>query len=166
MKNLIHQQEASGSKRSIRTTSLSLCPQAENFGPGGYPTVTLANAREAREVAKKRLAAGFDPSETKKQAKRVAKLSTENALEPVAREYVKKQGNPWSEQHGQNYLRRLEVDIFPDLGERPIAEIDAPELLDTLRKIEARGAFDLAHRLLQRCSPDLSIRHRDRSMLA
>lgn len=128
--------------------------------------MTLANAREAREVAKKRLAAGFDPSETKKQAKRVAKLSTENALEPVAREYVKKQGNPWSEQHGQNYLRRLEVDIFPDLGERPIAEIDAPELLDTLRKIEARGAFDLAHRLLQRCSPDLSIRHRDRSMLA
>ena len=93
---------------------------------GVYPTVTLANAREAREVAKKRLAAGFDPSETKKQAKRVAKLSTKNALEPVAREYVKKQGNRWSEQHGQNYLRRLEVDIFPDLGERQIAEIDAP----------------------------------------
>ena len=119
---------------------------------GVYPTISLAQARQAREEAKKHLAAGRDPSEAKKQAKRVAKLSTENSFSAVAREFVKKQGNRWTQRHSDNYLRRLEVDIFPTLGKRPIASIDAPELLETLRKIEFRGAFDLAHRLLQRCS--------------
>ncbi|MGF1620971.1 MAG: tyrosine-type recombinase/integrase [Rhodomicrobiaceae bacterium] len=119
---------------------------------GVYPTVTLAEARDARETAKKLLVAGVDPGEMKKRARRAAQLSAENTFEPIAREFVKKQGNRWSERHSQNYLRRLEVDIFPALGKRPIADIDAPELLDVLRKIEARGAFDLAHRLLQRCS--------------
>jgi integrase len=119
---------------------------------GVYPTVTLAEARRTRDEAKKQLAAGIDPGETKKRAKRAAKLSAENTFEPIAREFVSKQGNRWSVKHAQNYLRRLEIDIFPALGKRPIADIDAPELLDVLRNIEARGAFDLAHRLLQRSS--------------
>ncbi|HKJ61473.1 MAG TPA: integrase arm-type DNA-binding domain-containing protein, partial [Hyphomicrobiales bacterium] len=119
---------------------------------GVYDTVTLAKTRQTREEAKKLLADGVDPAEAKKRVKRAAKLSAENAFEPIAREFIKKQGNRWSERHQQNYLRRLEIDIFPHIGGRPMADIDAPELLDMLRRIEARGAFDLAHRLLQRCS--------------
>ena len=119
---------------------------------GVYPTVTLSSARGARQIAKQQLSSGTDPGDAKKRAKRAAKLSSENAFEPTAREFIQKQGNRWSERHQKNYLRRLEIDIFPGIGKRPIADIDAPELLDVLRKIENRGAFDLAHRLLQRSS--------------
>jgi integrase len=119
---------------------------------GVYPATSLAQARQAREEAKKQLAAGQDPGEAKKHAKRAAKLSSENSFSSVAREFVGKQGNRWTQRHSENYLRRLEVDIFPALGKRPITNIEAPELLDALRKTEARGAFDLTHRLLQRCS--------------
>ncbi len=118
---------------------------------GVYPEVSLKEARRKRDEARKRLADGQDPSETRKAEKRARLLAAENSFEAVAREWYGKQVHTWVKTHARDVLRRLEGNIFPPLGHRPIAEIDAPELLATIRKIEARGAYDLAHRVLAVC---------------
>lgn len=118
---------------------------------GSYPDVTLAEARDRRDQARKLLAEGTDPSETRKAEKRARLLAAENSFEAVAREWQAKQVHTWTPKHADDVLRRLEANIFPALGYRPIAEIDAPELLAAVRKIEARGAYDLAHRVLAVC---------------
>ncbi len=115
---------------------------------GVYPLVTLAEARDGRDEAKKLLSKGIDPSFAKKDSKRKAKLNAANTFEAIAREWHERQKNRWGEGHAQNVMRRLEVDVFPHIGNRPIADIDAPELLqDVLRKIEKRGALDVAGRI-------------------
>jgi integrase len=116
---------------------------------GVYPEVSLAQARERRDSARKLLAQNIDPSHARKQDKRAAKVRAENSFEAIAREWVTKQR--WTARHTRKVLCSLEADIFPDLGGRPISEITAPELLDTLRKIERRGAHDTALRVTQRC---------------
>jgi integrase len=119
---------------------------------GVYPIVTLAEARERRDLAKKMLANGQDPSEAKKQEKRQAIRKANNTFESVGREWHANQLGKWTERHGMNVMRRLEMDIFPYIGSRPIADIDPPELLDSvLRKIEKRGSLDVAARVKQIC---------------
>lgn len=118
---------------------------------GVYPEVSLTAARKQRDEARALLAAGMDPGETRKTEKRARLLAAENSFEAVAREWYGKQVHTWVNTHAKDVLRRLEVNIFPALGHRPIIEIDAPELLDAVRKIEARGAHDLAHRVLAVC---------------
>lgn len=116
---------------------------------GVYGDVPLKEARERRERARDLLKAGKDPSEERKAAKAVKRSATD--FEPVARDYAERQRNRWTAKHHANFLRRLELDIFPHLGQRPISEIEAPELLKVLRKVEDRGVYDLAHRLAQMC---------------
>lgn len=70
-------------------------------------------------------------------------------LAHVAREWYDKQAHTWVAKHADSVKHRLEIDLFPKLGKYPIDQIDAPELLDTIGVIEKRGAFDLAHRVLQ-----------------
>lgn len=118
---------------------------------GVYPEVSLAEARERRDAARKLLASGIDPSQAKKDERRRRVLAAENSFESVAREWHENQTAAWTKRHAQNVLTRLEADIFPQIGPRPIAEIGAPELLDALRKIEKRGALDVASRLRQSC---------------
>lgn len=118
---------------------------------GAYPEVSLAQARERRDDARKLLAEGVDPGETRKAEKRARLLAAENSFEAVAREWHAKQEHTWAKKHAEDVLRRLEANIFPSIGPRPIGEIEAPELLATVRKIEARGAYDLAHRVLAVC---------------
>ena len=118
---------------------------------GVYPNVSVTNACHARDEAKKLIKAGQDPSNVKKQGKRQAITNAENTFEVVAREWHEKQLNRWSEDHADNILRRLEVDIFSQIGSRPIANIDAPELLQVLRIVENRGSLDIAGRLKQIC---------------
>lgn len=118
---------------------------------GGYPDVSLAEARERRDHARKMLAEGIDPSMARKKEKIARKLASANSLEAVAREWYAKRAHTWVKTHAQDVLRRLENNIFPDIGSRPIGELEAPELLETVRKIEARGAHDLAHRVLAVC---------------
>lgn len=118
---------------------------------GVYPEVGLKEARRKRDEARKRLTDGQDPGEARKAEKRARLLAAENSLEAVAREWYGKQAHTWVKTHAKDVLRRLEGNIFPALGHRPIGEIDAPELLATVRKIESRGAFDLAHRVLAVC---------------
>jgi len=118
---------------------------------GVYPLVTLAAARDNREGAKKLLAAGTDPMTAKKDGIRKAVRNASNTFEVVAREWHGNQLGGWSKDYADNILRRLEVDVFSHIGQRPIADIDAPELLEVLRKIEKRGALDLAKRIKQAC---------------
>jgi integrase len=118
---------------------------------GVYPDVSLLEAREARSAARKQLAADIDPSLTKKVAKRQAILNSENTFEAVAREWHSNQLERWRQKHGQNVLHFLECDIFPFIGGRPIADIEPPELLEALRKIEKRGSIYMAGRVKQIC---------------
>jgi len=118
---------------------------------GVYPEVSLRQARTRRDAERQRLAAGLDPSAERRADKLRAKLAAENSFEAVAREWYGKQVHTWVAHHAADVLRRLEHNIFPTLGARPIAQIEAPELLAAVRRIEERGAYDLAHRVLQVC---------------
>ncbi|MBK7591490.1 MAG: tyrosine-type recombinase/integrase [Betaproteobacteria bacterium] len=116
---------------------------------GVYPDVSLADARGRREAARKLLAAKIDPGEQRKEDRRVAAALEASSFEHVAREWYAKQAHIWVPGHARDVLRRLEGNLFPEIGLAPIGEIAAPTLLAAVRKIEARGAHDLAHRVLQ-----------------
>ena len=118
---------------------------------GVYPERSLAEARVKRNDARKLVHDGVDPGVVRKQEKRDRQLRNENTFEVVAQEWHRNQGAKWTQRHADYVLRRLSADVFPALGSRPIAAIDAPELLDVLRKIEACGAVDIAHRAHQTC---------------
>jgi len=115
---------------------------------GTFPAVTIRQAREARDAARKLLNAGSDPSAQRKGEKRRKAHAAANSFESVGREWYDRHSRVWTGDHASDVLRRLERDLFPDLGELPIAQINAPALLAALRKVEARGAHDLAHRML------------------
>lgn len=115
---------------------------------GIYPIVSLQEAREKRDAAKKLLDAGQDPSLIKKERKRQTLERHKNTFEVVAREWHENQQAKWSQNHALNVMRRLDIDVFPYIGKRPIAEITPPELLDVLR-IEKRGALDVTTRVKQ-----------------
>lgn len=118
---------------------------------GVYPDVGLKEAREKHTEARKLLAAGVDPSANKKAMKAAQGNRAANSLEVVAREWFASRAPSWKENHSSKIIRRLEVDIFPWLGARPITEISAPDLLTVLRRIESRGALETAHRALACC---------------
>lgn len=119
---------------------------------GVYPQVSLLEAREGRDAAKKLLAKGQDPSFAKKDEKRQAVRRSKNTFEAAARDWHDKQKGKWSEKHAGNVMRKMEMDIFPYIGSRPIADIDPPELLENvLRKVEKRNALDTAARIKQIC---------------
>jgi len=119
-----------------------------SFSLGEYPAVTLAEAREKRNAVRKQVAAGIDLGATRKVAK--ARESGEGSFESVAREWRKRFLPRWSEGHAATILTRLERDIFPYFGPRPIGEITPPEMAAVLRRIEARSV-ETAHRLRNTC---------------
>lgn len=118
---------------------------------GAYPEVSLAEARKRRDTARELIARKIDPSAERKAEKRARTLRAANTFEAVAREFAGKQGNRWSADYTEYVLRRLALNAFADIGGRPIANIEPPELLDLVRKIEARGTFETAHRIVQLC---------------
>jgi integrase len=118
---------------------------------GVYPDVSLKAARDKRDEARAVLASGADPSCKRREEKRAAKLMQANTFETVASEFLDKQRMRWTGKHIKGMTNRLQANVFPYIGERPIGEIEAPELLAVLREIEDRGAYDLAHRMRQIC---------------
>ena len=120
---------------------------------GAYPSVTLAEARQRREDAKKLLANGIDPGAMKKTLKSTGKELAANTFEVIARPWHLKfsTAGKWSPTHAADIMHRLEKDIFPPLGSRPISEIKPKELLTVLERIVSRGALDSAHRLRHHC---------------
>lgn len=119
---------------------------------GVYPRVTLADARDRREEAKKMIDAGKDPSTEKKIAKIELQTSYDNSFESVAREWHKQNAHTWKPKHADNVLKRLERNVFKYIGSRPIKEVTPPELLNAVQSLEKEGKRDLAHRMLQHCS--------------
>lgn len=119
---------------------------------GTYPDTSLADARDRRDAARKLLAAGIDFGEHRKAEKAAGETSAANSFEVIAREWFAKQKAKWADSHADKIIRRLERDIFPWMGKRPISEITVKELLKHLERIEQRGAIETAHRALQTCS--------------
>ena len=119
---------------------------------GVYPDVSLAAARAAHQAAREILATGRDPSEVKKVDRITRHLAAADSFEVVAREWFGQFLTEKSKSYRDRTLRILEKDLFPHLGSRPISTISAPELLAVLRRIESRGAIDIAHRAKQTSS--------------
>jgi integrase len=117
---------------------------------GTYPEVSLAQARARRDEARKQVADGIDPSQARKALK-AAKVQNESTFEVVAREWHSKFTLTWTPGHAITIKSRLEYNVFPWIGGRPINEIKAPELLMVLRRIESRGALETAHRVRTIC---------------
>lgn len=134
---------------------------------GTYPDVPLAGhtqkdpvtgkpqkfkgARDLRDEARELLAQGIDPGENRKAIKAAKVDRAANSFEVVTREWFAKFEPNWAASHSSKIIRRFERDIFPWLGGRPIADIKAPELLEVLRRVEARGTLETAHRGLTTC---------------
>ena len=118
---------------------------------GVYPDVSLKLAREKREDARKLLENGVDPSQHKQESRRQAQLNAANTFEAIAREWHDNNKHVYSQRHAQTILYRLDKDIFPAIGNYPIQDITPPVLLESIRKIEARGAHDYARRCMQVC---------------
>lgn len=118
---------------------------------GTYPQISLKDAREKRDQARKQLAVNLDPSDAKKEHRRQTLVKMDNSFESIAREWLEQRRLDWTPRYANRVLRALENDLFKSLGYRPITEIRAPELLALLREIEKREVIDGAHRALQYC---------------
>lgn len=121
---------------------------------GQYPLVSLAQARTARDDAKRLLLQNppIDPMAHKEDHKRQAIRKVENTFKAVALEWLALNKDRWSDNYAYKIEKGLELNVFPHIGERPIAEITPPELLkDCLKKIEKRGSLDIAARTRQIC---------------
>ncbi|MBV8270944.1 MAG: integrase arm-type DNA-binding domain-containing protein [Cupriavidus sp.] len=114
---------------------------------GVYPDVSLAAARKKRDEAREKLADGIDPGEAKKADQRAAKLAANNSFEAVARDWLDERKSTVEEAQHIKTLARLVNDVFPWIGKRPITQIDAPEILAVLKRIDSRGARFSAHRV-------------------
>jgi integrase len=119
---------------------------------GAYPDVSLAQARDGVEKARKVLAVGDDPMAIRKANKVATKTAAENSFETVARMWWAHWKPARSDQHAGQVMRRFEANVFPHIGARPVADVQAPELVAMLKAIEARGVNDLAKRALQTSS--------------
>jgi integrase len=111
---------------------------------GKWPDVTLAHARKRRDRARRRLANGLDP--------RAITKATVNSFESVALAWYEAAKHAWTPRYAKLVLGRLEADIFPELGREDIANIEPPRLLEVIRKIESRGAIEMAKRVKNHCS--------------
>lgn len=118
---------------------------------GNYPAISLLDARKRRDDARRLLVNNVDPGAIRK-AQKQAKIENTETFEIIAREWHDKFKSKWTEGHALKYMRRLELDLFPWIGMRPIKDITAPELLAVLRRTESRGAVDAAHRLRGLCN--------------
>ena len=124
---------------------------------GIWPEVSLREAREKRDKAKLEIQSGINPIEQrrteendKKSQQELIENRLKNTFHAVANEWLSKHALSWSEDHIRRVSRALENHIYPYLRDQALEEIDAPELLDVLRKLESQGKHEAAHRARQR----------------
>ena len=113
---------------------------------GAYPEISLADARQRRDEARKQLAHGIDPGAVRKAQKQAETAETET-FEVITREWHTKFTPTWTPGYAEKLLSALDRDVFPWIGVHPIKELKAPELLAVLRRIESRGTLETAHRM-------------------
>lgn len=118
---------------------------------GQYPDLSLAEARDERDAARKLNAKGIDPNEHKKEKRKIAAQNDSNTFEHIAREWHEWKGASKSAYYAKQIIQRLEKDVFPKIGHRPISSISAADLLKIVRAIEDRGALEMTHRAMQIC---------------
>ena len=123
----------------------------KNLSLGTYPEISIKEARERCMSARTDVAKGIDPATVRKVVKGGIGSDNENSFEFVAKEWIVRKGKLWAPTHTSKIIRRLELDLYPILGARHIADIKAFELLKAIQLIEERGAIDTAHRALQNC---------------
>ncbi len=116
---------------------------------GVYPHVSLKDARERRDDARKLMAGGTDPGEHRKVQKLARVELAANSFETVAHEWIEKKLGDKAASHRDKVVRRLERDVFPYIGKRPVVTIKGPDILAIARRVEARGIVETAHRVLQ-----------------
>jgi integrase len=116
---------------------------------GPYPSISLLEARTKREQAKILLRNGTDPAREKQEAKRLAHYRQAQTFQLVAEEWFAQNLPTWSKNYADNIRNRLRADVYPALGSAPVGTLTVQEVLACLRKVEARGCHDLAHRILQ-----------------
>ena len=118
---------------------------------GLYPHVSLVDARESRDKAKKLLADGFDPNEVKKAKLLQDKEETANTFESVALEWHEKRKRNWAKKTADKTMSMLKRLIFPFIGSTAMTKLKPAELRSAIQKIESRGNIETAHRALQVC---------------
>lgn len=117
------------------------------FGP--YPLISLAEARAKRDEARKMVVNGFDPAALKKESQQEEQRKAQMTFARVAREWHELYKDRWSVGHAATIMHRMETDIFPHIGDHPVHAISPSLLLSVVRKIEARGAHEMARRATQ-----------------
>ncbi|CDL87440.1 Integrase [Xenorhabdus cabanillasii JM26] len=118
---------------------------------GTYPEVSLAEARKRTIECRSMIADGINPSENRKQKKRESIIMSENTFEKITREWYEKRKDRWSAGYRADMMSAFENDVFPYIGNRPIADIKPLELLDVLSRMEKRGATEKLKKVRQRC---------------
>ncbi|HBC6430464.1 tyrosine-type recombinase/integrase [Citrobacter sp. C348] len=118
---------------------------------GVYPDVSLADARAKRDEARKGIAGGIDPLEAKKEQKVEREAQVKNTFQEIALEWHSMKVKKWSAGYASDILEAFNKDVFPFIGQRPIADIKPLELLNVLKKMEDRGATEKAKKVRQRC---------------
>ena len=130
---------------------------------GTYPATTLSLARKKAEEARQQVRSGIDPSDARKAAKKVIErrrnadrlvaegLPPVDSFEAIAREWYEKNARNWAASHADKIIGRLERDVFPWIGKKPVASIRPADLLELLRRVESRGALETTHRIQQNC---------------
>lgn len=116
---------------------------------GTYPELSLADARERHAKARKQLANGIDPMGERKAEKTAVFVTTEHTFKKIAEQWLEHWRGNKSARHAETTRNRLKANVYPALGERPIAQIEPMELVKLAKDIEARGASDMAKRILQ-----------------
>jgi len=118
---------------------------------GVYPTVSLTDARQKRDEAKKLVVVGINPSDVRKREKQGRQTAIGNTFEAIAREWYEKRFDRWSASYAEEMIKTFETDVFPFIGQRPIAEIKPMDLLAVLTRLDERGATEKLRKVRQRC---------------
>jgi integrase len=116
---------------------------------GPYPLTSLKDARAGRDAARKTRGEGIDPVQARRVTKAANRAASGVTFETVARELFETKASGWSATYAARWLERMDKDLFPHIGTLPLRDITAPVLLDTLRRVERRGAMETAHTLRQ-----------------
>lgn len=124
--------------------------KASMLGLGEYPAVSLADARSARDKARRLLDDGINPAQARRDDERERRAAADNTFKAVASEWIEKQTGRWTKHHAADVRRSLEQEAFPAIGARPVSAIAPAKVIDCLRTIEKRGAIEVAHRTAQR----------------
>ncbi len=116
---------------------------------GSYPTISLKQARDRRDAAKRLISENKDPVQERRKEKEGILADNGNTFEKIAREWHDHKKPEWKPEHAQTVLDRLEKDVFPVIGGVPVKELTHKKLLDMAKSIQERGANELAKRVVQ-----------------